>query len=144
MNITQEDIQKYAPVLRLTRHTGALLLWVQNTYIFRGEPESLKPKVVSVTIKNLIFGWWSIVSVFMNPVITIINWTNYKQYSREYARFIASPEQYIFEARHAEESGANKKDRQFKVVLTVGLIIAALVALVLIISILDSAQPQDL
>lgn len=141
MALTAADVEQYAPRLRLTRHTGALLFWFQNTYTFRAEPEKLKPVLVSITVKNLLFGWWSIVSVFVNPAVTIMNWIEFKAYTKKYAQFRAMPEQYIFEARQAEENGTNKKDKQFKVAMTVFLILAAIVALFLIISIIEAGRP---
>lgn len=139
MNLTKEDIETYAPKLQLIRHTGALLMWFQQSYYYRGEPEKLKPQLISVTIKNLIFGWWSVVSVFLNPAVTIANWIEFNKYSKEYARYSTSPEQYIFEAKQAVQNGTSKKDKRFKTALIVFLALAGLIALILIISILEAA-----
>ena len=143
MALTKEDIEKYTPQVRLIRHNGALLFWFQRTYIFRGEPEKIKPALIAITVKNLIFGWWSIVSVFANPVITIFNWVDFNKYTKDYARYVASPEQYIAEARHAEESGQNKKDKRFKTLMMVLIFLAILAAFIAIISIIEAAQPPS-
>lgn len=144
MSLTQEEIETYAPKLVLTRHTGALLLWFQNSYAFRGTPEQLKPKLISVTVKNLLVGWWSVVSVFINPAVTIGNWFEFNKYSKDYARYITSPEQYVYEARQAEQNGTAKKDRRFKTGITVFIVIATFIALAFVLTILDQSRPPEM
>ena len=106
MEITNEDNEAYAPKLVLIRHTGAVIVWSQRSFVYRGQPDRLRPQVVSVTVKNLLFGWWSIVSIFANPVVTIGNWARFSRYTKEYQRYIAAPEQYLREAKQAAEVSA--------------------------------------
>lgn len=114
MPVTQEDIQTYAPRLLLIRHTGVILWWMQQSYYFRGEPEKLRPQLISITLKNLFFGWWSIASFFINPVVTIANWVRFAHYGKEYQRYVATPEQYVREAKQAAEDAAVRKSRNQK------------------------------
>ena len=105
MSITQEDIEAYAPKLTLTRHTGALLMYFQQDYSYRGDPEELKSIVLGVTIKNLLFGWWGIKSLFINPFVTVYNLVRFSQYKKAYAGYIANPDQYILEQKSKAQNG---------------------------------------
>ena len=99
MNPTQEDTATYAPTLVLTRHTGALLMYFQQDYTYRGDPMQLKPALLMITLKNFLFGWWSIRSIVINPFVIIYNIVRYFRYKKAYARFMANPNQYIFEMK---------------------------------------------
>jgi len=140
MSTTQEDIELYAPKLMLIRHVGALIFWFQKSYFYRGEPAQLKTQLTRITVQNLIFGWWSIVSVFINPAITGANWQRFSEYEKEYAKYQASPEQYIFEAKQAAEAAQAKAARHAKPKLWLKIfatVIIVIVVLVIIGTILD-------
>lgn len=139
MSVTQQDMQTFAPKLLLVRHTGALLMWFQQSYYFQGEPEKLQPQVSAVTVKNLLFGWWSIVSLFANPFVTISNLVRFSNYKKEYQRYITAPEQYVFEAKERHESGADaRKRRSEKITMTVCIVLLIVAFLVTVGIILDS------
>lgn len=133
MDIPKDDIAQYAPKLTVTRHTGALLMWFQQTYVYRGEPEQIKKFVKSATIKNLIFGWWSVVSVFVNPAVTIGNWVEFSNYQKEYAKFITNPGHYIADAKLAEQQSQAKQQQNFKTALIVlGVVVVAVIVLLIV------------
>ena len=78
--MTDEDMKTYAPTLVLKRHTGLLVAWQQQDLHFRGSPEQLNAQIHKVTLKNMLFGWWSPMSLIINPVISLVNYGNFYQY----------------------------------------------------------------
>lgn len=132
MNITQEDFDLYAPKLSLTRHTGALLWWFQQTYTYRGSPEKLKSELISISVKNLIFGWWSPMSLIINPAVTIGNLIYFQQYKKRFADFISSPEPFIVKAKGAEKMAAEKADKGLKKALIILGVVVGIFAIVII------------
>lgn len=45
--------------LKLIRHTGALILWQQRTYVVSGTREQCEAAYKSAQTYNLLVGWWS-------------------------------------------------------------------------------------
>jgi len=112
--MNEQDIKEYTPTLTLTRHTGLLLAYRQQHYSFTGEPRKLRAKLIEITIKNLILGWWGVRSMIINPAIIIENIINYFSYKKEYQAFMLSPKNYINKAKDAENKIAinSKNDEQ--------------------------------
>jgi len=133
MSITKEDIELYAPKLMLISHIGALIFWFQSSRFYRGEPAQLKTQLKRVTTQNLIFGWWSIVSVFINPAITAANWQRFSEYEKEYAKYMASPEQYIFEAKQAAEAAQTKAAQHAKPKLWLKIFVTVVIVIVILV-----------
>lgn len=60
--------------LKLIRHTGALILWQQRTYVVSGTREQCEAAYKSAQTYNLLVGWWSLVSLLaMNWIALISN-----------------------------------------------------------------------
>lgn len=95
--------QNNPPELILTRHTGALLMYFQQSYRYTGDPEMLISTLLTITIKNLLFGWWGIKSLFINPFVTIRNWVRFSQYKKAYREFHAKPNSV--QQRRSEQDG---------------------------------------
>lgn len=72
------------PVLELIKHTGLLLAFQDTTYNYKGNPEVLSEKFYGVQLHNFLFGWWSFLSVFINPLIIIANTIRWLQYKHRY------------------------------------------------------------
>lgn len=98
--ITKQDINLYAPKLILLRHTGLLIMYSQKQFTYRSKPELLRSELINITVKNLLFGWWGVKSLFINPVVTIHNWVKFFNYKKEYYEFLNNPRGYIVEARN--------------------------------------------
>lgn len=132
MSITKEDVERYSPKLELTRHTGALLWFFQSTYSYRGKPDELKPELVSVTIKNLVFGWWSPRSIIINPVVTITNLYKFRRYAKAFDSFMAAPEKYLIDAKEAAYLKLEKQKRHTKRLLIIlGILVAIFVTVII-------------
>lgn len=58
--------------LRLIRHTGMLVLWHQSIRTYQGTYEQCMAAYASAQRHNLIFGWWSIVSIIFSNWFALI------------------------------------------------------------------------
>ncbi|MEX3654214.1 MULTISPECIES: hypothetical protein [Mycolicibacterium] len=64
------------PVFRVetTRHTGLLVLWLNQTRVVTGTAEQCEAALTSAQRHNLIVGWWSFLSIlFMNWLSLLSN-----------------------------------------------------------------------
>lgn len=59
--------------LKLIRHTGALILWQQRTYVVSGTREQCEAAYKSAQTYNLLVGWWSLVSLLAMNWIALIS-----------------------------------------------------------------------
>ncbi len=123
LQLSEQD-KAYMPTLTLIRHTGLLLAWQQQTLHYRGTPAQLKTKLWEITGKNLLFGWWSIFSLFINPSVTIGNFFLYWSYLSQWNRFTASPHTYT---EKIKQGGLSKRDQWiagvFKIICPIVLLI---------------------
>lgn len=74
------------PVLHLTRHTGMVLAWQQQSYQYQGPPELLRPKYYKTQGYCVAFGWWSPMSLFINPIVILANlirWLHFRYKCRD-------------------------------------------------------------
>lgn len=123
--LSKEDMENLRPKLKVIEHIGIVLGWHQYTATYVGEPDNLRPMVKSATIKNLAFGWWSPMSIFINPVVTTTNWVRFNSYSKEYIIFKQNPSEYLYEKKRKSLEDAEKTDRRFKYAL---IVLGALIA----------------
>lgn len=98
MHLSEQD-KEYLPSLTLVRHTGLLLAWQRQTLQYQGTPSQLKQRLWEVTGKNLLVGWWSVFSLFINPCVTAGNFLLYWSYLSRWNSFTASPHKYIEKAK---------------------------------------------
>jgi hypothetical protein len=54
--------------IKLRRHTGAVLLWLQRTYVVTGTLDECERAYRAAQVHNLTRGWWSLLS------IVVMNW----------------------------------------------------------------------
>lgn len=101
LHLSEQD-KEYLPSLMLIRHTGMLLAWQRQTLQYQGTPTQLKPKLWEVTGKNLLVGWWSVFSLFINPCVIVGNFFLYWSYISKWNSFAASPHDYIEKAKRKQ------------------------------------------
>lgn len=63
------------PVFRVTvtKHTGALFLWFNQRQTITGSYAQCDAAITRAQQHNLIFGWWSFLSVLLNPIALLSN-----------------------------------------------------------------------
>lgn len=72
---------KYPDVV-LIKQTGLLLANQRQSFTYHGSPEQLRPYYYRVLGHNLLFGWWSLYSVLINPVVILLNWWRWQRHKR--------------------------------------------------------------
>ncbi len=65
----------------------------------RGDPEAVRKKTKDINVYNALVGWWSTLSLLINPIIIFWNTRNLRKYEREYELFNMSPNAYIQQAQ---------------------------------------------
>lgn len=134
-----EDVRAYAPRLVLTRHTGILFAWTQQDYTYFGEPDSLKQFLESITIKNLLFGWWSPRSIIINPIVILTNWRNFVSYKKKYKQFLMQPAAYIAKAKKDAIINAEREKRRTKrALIMLGVLVAIFIVITLVALLIES------
>ena len=79
------------PVLHLAKHTGAIVAFVNKSYKLQGDPERHKAAYIECQRHCLLFGWWSVFSLFLiNPASILLNAYNWSRYKKKYAFYIQS------------------------------------------------------
>lgn len=96
---------------------------------FKGSPEALISKVHQVTLKNLLFGWWSPMSLVINPVVTIVNYYNFYRYKKEFYEYASDPRKYI--QLHSQREAAELRRSKRRGNIALSLIGGALLLLIL-------------
>ena len=77
------------PVLHLSKHTGMVIAFVNKSYKLQGDPATLKQAYVECQKHCLLFGWWSVFSLFLiNPACILLNAYNWSSYKKKYVKFI--------------------------------------------------------
>lgn len=59
--------------ITLSTNIGVLLVRVQGTKSFKGNYEECLNFYNTILVQNLIFGWWSPLSLIMNPLFMLDN-----------------------------------------------------------------------
>jgi len=67
------------------KHTGALIFWMNQTSIVTGSYEQCDAALSSAVVHCLVAGWWSILSVLLNPISLLANANSRKQLRRQAA-----------------------------------------------------------
>lgn len=132
--LTKVEIEQFRPKLLLVEHMGIIVWWLQTTQSYTGEPRKLKRIVLSITVRNLIVGWWSMASIFINPVVTVRNWVRYFIYSKKYRDFSRSPQEYLYNEKKRFIEHPAKTDKRLKYAL---IVLAALIAMLVFIVVLS-------
>jgi hypothetical protein len=96
--------EKIPPTISLIRHTGLLIGYKSEEYKLVGSPENIRPLLDDVTHKNLIFGWWSPLSLCINPSIILGNYILFSQYKSRYTRFYKNEQKPPAEVMSAKQS----------------------------------------
>jgi hypothetical protein len=133
-----EDIKKYEPKLPVIQHVGLLLGWYQFTSYYTGSPDNLRMIVASTTKFNLLLGWWSPVSLIINPIVTILNWSRFSRYEDEYRLFWSNPEHHTSKAIEGQIVAAKKADKGLKMALLALSFCIGIIVLVIIVNLTKS------
>lgn len=82
---TDEEPQiKDGLTLKLTKHTGLLVAWQSQEFHYQGSPDQLRPFYMKILAHNLSLGWWSTLSLLINPVTILSNWYSWIKYKQNY------------------------------------------------------------
>lgn len=87
------------PRLNLTRHTGMLVAYRQESITFTGDIEGARSLLREVNGKNMLLGWWSISSIVLNPIEIVSNIRSFKKYKNQYEQYQLNPKAYIEQAK---------------------------------------------
>jgi hypothetical protein len=68
--------------ITLTRHYGVLILYFQSTKTFIGTYDECVKEYNKAQISNLILGWWSILSIIVNPIVILLNFLAKRKLSK--------------------------------------------------------------
>lgn len=55
------------------RHTGALIFWFNQRYVITGTYDQCDAALRSAQIHNVVFGWWSFLSILLMNWVAIIS-----------------------------------------------------------------------
>jgi len=139
IDITKQDIEQFAPRLRVISHIGFVLWWYQSIMEYRGSPENLKSILASTTLKNMIFGWWSPMSLFINPVVTMLNWIRFFRYRVIYKDFESSPREFIMSEKKRFIDAPAKTDKNLKrALLSLVIVVTCLILIVFVSNIMNN------
>lgn len=85
--------------VRVTKHTGALFLWVDQTTTVTGTYQRCEAAIREAQMHCLLAGWWSVLSIlFMNWIALYCNWAARKVLRSQAARaraMAAHPSGYL-------------------------------------------------
>ena len=79
------------PPVPFAYHIGMLLAWSHSTNYYHGDTEHTKRMMLRANGKNLLLGWWSIMSIFINPWTMIANVVVYLMYKRDAQKWEFNP-----------------------------------------------------
>ena len=108
-------------------------MYMQQDTIMRGKPENIRPEAMKILAKNMLFGWWSPMSLVLNPYINARNMVRLSKYEKEWDRFYRNPKLYI----HEEKTGVNSKrqtDKLVKVIYILLTLLGIVIAAAMIVS----------
>jgi hypothetical protein len=121
-----EEYKKYFPKLVLRKQTGMIFAYRHEELSFQGRPKALSLELLKITIWNLIFGWWSRVSLLINPFLILLNISLYIRYCFEFDDFKRNPKEFMLKAKRKEIKSHNlqrKYDKFIKVFLIILIVI---------------------
>jgi len=89
-NIMQpQALQPQPPILHLSRHTGMLFAFQMQPLKYQARPEQLRPVYVKIQRHCILFGWWSLFSLFLiNPITILFNAYSWWNFKRKYTKYL--------------------------------------------------------
>ena len=74
-----ESCGSMRPTARISFHRNMGMLFIRRTYKIEGNlcKSCIGKRFTEFTIKNLVFGWWGTISLFVTPIYAIQNVASY-------------------------------------------------------------------